>query len=367
MLDFARNLEIIHFNVGKLFGLMIDTGNAWIDAAVAITAIAVVGILVWALVTFRTKKVESQSNRLVLMNIFLAYASQDKADAESIAFSLRGRGYTVFLDRDDLPLGQTFDQQIERAIGNSEIFIFLISPGSVAEGRFTLTELAFARRKWPNPNDRVLPVMVRKTPLEQIPPYLKAVTILERHGNLAAETSAAVDTMQRGNPARGKAAPAKYRWSIAIGLTLLGILTVSVEINRIAHTNVRLPSTVTVRVPADVQGCVNSGIHVMGGENIRFSATGRATYAPNGLYTDPDGTLFDSAGKQDGRVQRDQNAMLPAVSVGALIGRVRDKLFLVGASSEVMMPESGTLYLCYNDVIGGYAGNTGEYEVTISR
>jgi tetratricopeptide (TPR) repeat protein len=76
---------------------------------------------------------------------------------------------------------------------DSDIFIFLISSDSVAEGRYTLTELTFARHKWPDPNGRVLPVMGRNTPFEQIPSYLKAVTVLEPVGNITAETSAAVE------------------------------------------------------------------------------------------------------------------------------------------------------------------------------
>src|SRR5271166_4978582 len=133
------------------------------------------------------------------MKIFLTYASEDKAAAEPIALSLRGRGHSVFLDRDDLPSGKSFDQQIERAVNDSDVYIFLISPDSVAEARYTLTELDFARHKWPSPNNRVLPVMVRKTPLERVPAYLKAVTILEPHGSVAAETSAAVDQMRHVN------------------------------------------------------------------------------------------------------------------------------------------------------------------------
>jgi len=43
------------------------------------------------------------------MKIFLSYASEDKAIAEQIAFSLRSRGHLVFLDRDDLPPGQSYD------------------------------------------------------------------------------------------------------------------------------------------------------------------------------------------------------------------------------------------------------------------
>jgi TIR domain-containing protein len=131
------------------------------------------------------------------MKIFLSHVSQDRSTAEAIAFSLRDRSHKVFLDRDDLPVGHGFDQRIERAVKQSEIFIFLISPDSVTDGRYTLTELLFARKKWPSPSGHVLPVRVRTTPRDQIPPYLKAVTILEPQGNVAAETSAKVDEMGR--------------------------------------------------------------------------------------------------------------------------------------------------------------------------
>lgn len=129
------------------------------------------------------------------MKIFVSHASENKAAAESITFSLRNRGHVVFLDHDDLPAGNTYDQRIESAIKDSDLFIFLISPSSLAQGRYTLTELAFARRRWPNPNRHILPVMAVKTPFNVIPEYLKAVTILEPQGNITPETSAAVDAL----------------------------------------------------------------------------------------------------------------------------------------------------------------------------
>jgi TIR domain len=155
------------------------------------------------------------------MKIFLSHASQDNAVAESIASSLRGRGYEIFLDRDDLPAGASYDQQIERAVNDSDIFVFLISPDSLSKGRYTLSELTFARHKWPDANGRVLPVIVRKTPFDQIPTYLKAVTVLEPVGNITAETSAALDNMRRSF-ARGIEwdAPqlfARYRYVLALG------------------------------------------------------------------------------------------------------------------------------------------------------
>jgi TIR domain len=179
--------------------------------------------------------------------------------AESIAFSLRSRGYTVFLDRDDLPAGESFDQQIERAVKDSDIFIFLISPDSVAEGRYTLSELTFARRKWNSPNGRILPIMARKTPIEQVPPYLKAVTILEPLGNITAEASAAIDDMRRGRPAIASPAPQPAPAPLAqpwvmmlgaifgaltllffMGLVLLGVAGYGLPCNAIFLVNITL-------------------------------------------------------------------------------------------------------------------------------
>jgi hypothetical protein len=160
------------------------------------------------------------------MNIFLSYASEDRSTAEAIAFSLRDRGHEVFLDRDGLRVGEGFDKSIEQAVNKSNIFIFLISPQSVEEGRYTLTELTFARQKWPSPSGHVLPVRVRTTSRDQIPSYLKAVTILEPHGNVAAETSAKVDQMGDGQntKAEPEKASAKSEQS-QVGSPLWGLLS----------------------------------------------------------------------------------------------------------------------------------------------
>lgn len=136
------------------------------------------------------------------MRIFLSYANEDKAVADSITISLRNRGHQVFLDRDDLPAGESYDQQIERAVKACDAFVFLISPESTTEGRYTLTELSFARRKWKDPNGRVLPVMTKKMSIDQVPTYLKAVTILEPVGNITAETCSAIDILGRDSYAK---------------------------------------------------------------------------------------------------------------------------------------------------------------------
>ena len=123
------------------------------------------------------------------MKIFLTYASEDKNIAEQVYFALAGNNHTVFFDRASLPAGADYNAQIRQAIVDSDLLVFLISEASVAPSSYALTELAFAQNKWPHPAEVVVPVMVRPTDYERIPNYLKAVTIFEPRGNVAAEVA----------------------------------------------------------------------------------------------------------------------------------------------------------------------------------
>lgn len=81
------------------------------------------------------------------MRIFLSYASEQRPIAEQIAYTLRVRGHFAFFDKEQLPVADSFDEQISLAIDTSDVLIFLISPEAVTPGRYTLTELVFARKK----------------------------------------------------------------------------------------------------------------------------------------------------------------------------------------------------------------------------
>jgi hypothetical protein len=127
-------------------------------------------------------------------SIFICHAGEkeDTDTAESISLRLRRQGFNVFLDKDSLQPGHAYDDRIREQISASSAFIVLISPNSVAPGRYTLTEIEFAKRRWPDPSGAVLPVMIAKTDLQSIPPYLRAVTILQTEGNVVAKVSAEV-------------------------------------------------------------------------------------------------------------------------------------------------------------------------------
>ncbi len=126
------------------------------------------------------------------MRIFLSYASNDRAIAEKIASRLELEDHVVFFDREGLQSGKGYDQQIRQAIEDCDLMIFLISPDAVAGGRYTLTELSFAKQKWRNVNGRVLPVLVRETTPGTIPAVLSSLQIVRPVGNLEAEVVAKV-------------------------------------------------------------------------------------------------------------------------------------------------------------------------------
>jgi formylglycine-generating enzyme required for sulfatase activity len=122
------------------------------------------------------------------MRIFLSYASQDREPAKSIYLALRDQGHKVFFDRADLPAGEEYHNRIREAAQNSHLFIFLLSPNGVDAGSYTLEELSIAEKA----SSKLLPVVLRETPIEQIPASLRAVTFHQPAGNLAAGVAAEV-------------------------------------------------------------------------------------------------------------------------------------------------------------------------------
>ena len=124
------------------------------------------------------------------MTIFLSYAHEQRPIAEEVSVSLSVRGYAVFIDRSNLKAGVEYDAAIQKAVEECDLFVFLISPESMEQGSYALTELGFAKDKWRNPSGRVLPVMTRPTLISKIDAYLRAVTILYPQGNTAAEVAA---------------------------------------------------------------------------------------------------------------------------------------------------------------------------------
>lgn len=151
------------------------------------------------------------------MRVFLSYASEDRKLVEPIVLALRAQGHSVFFDREDLPPGEEYDVRIRRAIENSQLFIFMLSPNSLDAGSYTLTELAIAQRTWEHPAGRLLTVVLRPVGSDQVPAYLKAITLLQPEGNVAAGVA---DAVHRITVARRRARVK----TIAIAVAAVGIV-----------------------------------------------------------------------------------------------------------------------------------------------
>ena len=126
------------------------------------------------------------------MKLFVSYASEYKAVADEVALALTGAGHNVIFDQSWLKPGDDYNSKIRAALDQADGLVFLVTPEAVQPGSYALTELKFARERWPHPSKRVLPVMLAPTPIEMIPPYLKAVTLLRPEGSVSAEVASAL-------------------------------------------------------------------------------------------------------------------------------------------------------------------------------
>ncbi len=154
------------------------------------------------------------------MNVFISYSNDDRAIADALEVALRQEGHEVFFDRTQLEAGEAFHERIRDRIDAADLFIFVMSPSSVRPESYAMTELAIARKRWPNPSGRVVPVLARATPMPDIPPYLAAVTF-EQGGNLVASTLA---TVARINAKRRRARV----MMVSIGLVVLVAIALGV-------------------------------------------------------------------------------------------------------------------------------------------
>jgi TIR domain len=133
------------------------------------------------------------------MQIFLSYASEQRTIATSLAHRLRSNGYRVLYDASDIIPGESFDAKLQSLIARANLYIFIASEDSIRPGCYALSELSITERKWPNPADKVLTLIVDNLPIERLPAYLRSVSILTAKGDLIADVVSAVGALRRKN------------------------------------------------------------------------------------------------------------------------------------------------------------------------
>lgn len=153
------------------------------------------------------------------MKIFVSYSRSDLLIAEDIATKLTFSGHKVFFDRHSLPKGEEFDARIQKEVNQAHLFLYLISPASVSTGAYARTELGYAKKRWPKPGARVLPVMVLPTPINEVPAYLRSINFVRAEGNVATEVQDAVRGLSRRKQVKSIAVVASLLLAAALGAT----------------------------------------------------------------------------------------------------------------------------------------------------
>lgn len=154
-------------------------------------------------------------------------------------------------------------------------------------------------------------------------------------------------------------------------IRLAGSGALALTLGLLAVPPAQAATTITVTVPANQAPPPGiTTLNVTDGDSLTVTATGSATYGPEGdpscqgyPITHPDGSR--DLGGIDCGPKYDQNATLPSAPVGALIGRISNGggWFTIGSSRTWTAGRTGTLYLLYND--SKYSDNTGSYSATV--
>jgi TIR domain len=114
---------------------------------------------------------DGMSQALRAYDVFVSYSAHDAALASWLASELRSRGYSVWLDRDEILVGHSILDEVYRGIRESEFLIVMLTANSL-RSRWVREELNAARLRELE-HDRVVVLPVKCEPGIEIPEVLR--------------------------------------------------------------------------------------------------------------------------------------------------------------------------------------------------
>ncbi|MEM9806001.1 MAG: TIR domain-containing protein [Cyanobacteria bacterium P01_D01_bin.56] len=117
-----------------------------------------------------------------MTQVFLAYAYEDKEVMEKIRDSLRREGFTVWTNTSDIKTGEAFEKAIQRGVEQADNILYLISPDAL-DSEYCQHEINYASSL----NKRIIPVLVRSTPQDQLPDTLRQLQYIDLTDNVKDE------------------------------------------------------------------------------------------------------------------------------------------------------------------------------------
>jgi hypothetical protein len=83
-----------------------------------------------------------------MAKIFLCHANEDKPQVRDVYQRLKAEGFEPWLDEEDLLPGQLWDQEIHRALRNSDFILIFFSQNSVLKRGYVQREMKLALEIW---------------------------------------------------------------------------------------------------------------------------------------------------------------------------------------------------------------------------
>jgi WD40 repeat protein len=123
-----------------------------------------------------TESIKNANN--LMSQVFLAYADEERAIAQTIRYRLMREGYTVWTNLTDITTGVDFQEAICRGIEEADNVIYLLSPASL-QSDYCQQEVDYALSL----HKRIIPILLKTVPADQLPPPLKNLQYIDLTDN----------------------------------------------------------------------------------------------------------------------------------------------------------------------------------------
>jgi hypothetical protein len=157
---------------------------------------------------------------------------------------------------------------------------------------------------------------------------------------------------------------------IALIASLIGIVAGVVTIVQFVRGNDSIaPEKHALVMPANVEW-YNTGINLKAGQTILITASGKVNTwdgRPEGDTISPDGQDHNPPCSPHPELDNKDVCLINGELWGTLVGKIgQGEPFKIGTSVEVVVAQTGTLFLAVNDNSGYFQDNSGVYDVIVA-
>jgi hypothetical protein len=144
-----------------------------------------------------------------MSDVFLSYSGRSRKHSEALAKELQALGVSVWVDREQIRAGASWEEEISKAIRDARVVAFLVDPHSPAgsSGWVQREYMAALEHSWSDENKVLVPVLVGNA---EPPSFLRHASALRVRGQKSGWARAAksiAKILSEGNSVKHTKAP----------------------------------------------------------------------------------------------------------------------------------------------------------------